>query len=454
MRRSRGAQWLFILGLAALLIVTSGGVVYAMPPVQRMVLTNRLVVLLCEEHTLPFATIQLLVDAGSRRDPAGKEGVARLVAKGLLLGTSKRTATSIDEQLDFMGASLSSSSGKDYATVSLKVLKKDLAEGLDLFLDALQDPTFPDGEVHREVEKALAAIQSQEDRPGEVAAKAFAETLFKDPYGHPVEGTRESLSRITRESLIEFYRSYYHPSNAILAIVGDVTAAEAEKMLLPRLRGWSTVEIPHEQFVSSFAEGFKTVMIDRPITQANIIIGQEGVSRENPDYYALSVMNYILGGGGFGSRLMEEIRNRRGFAYSVGSYFDPGKYPGSFQISLETKNATAREAISLAIEQMKRMQTDLVSEDELEVSKKYLIGSFPMRFDTQSKLCNFVIQMEYFRLGSDYPDVYPSLIRSITREEVLRVAKAYLHPERHVLVVVGDLKEAGMEEGSPAPGER
>jgi zinc protease len=204
-------------------------------------------------------------------------------------------------------------------------------------------------------------------------------------------------------------------------------------------------EIPRLPFMTKYEKGQKTVKINRPITQANIILGNAGLSRENPDFYAVTVMNYILGGGGFSSRLMEVIRNKRGLAYSVASFFDPGKFPGSFQIVLQTKNSSANEAISLSLQQMKRIQKELVSEKELEGAKRYLIGSFPMRLDTQGKLANFLTQMEYYGLGLDYPEKYPSLIRSITREEVLRVAKKYLHPEKYVLVIVANLKEAGME---------
>ncbi len=156
-------------------------------------------------------------------------------------------------------------------------------------------------------------------------------------------------------------------------------------------------------------------------------------------------MNYIFGGGGFASRLTEEVRNKRGLAYSVYSFFDPGKYPGSFQIELQTKNSSAREAISLSLQQMERIRKEPVSEKELEGARKYLIGSFPMRFDNQSKLANFLTQIEYYGLGLDYPEKYPSILKAITREEILRVAQTYLHPENYLLVVVGNLKEAGME---------
>jgi len=420
--------------------------VSAMPPVQRTVLPTGLVLLVSEEHSLPFVTFQLLIDSGAWKDPSGEEGLAHLTARGLLLGTSKRTVNAINEELDFMGASLSSSSGRDYSTLNLKVLKKDLDKGLELFMEVLTQPTFPEEEIRRETEKTLAAIQSEEDRPEEVAEKEFEKTLFlNSPYGHPVEGTKESVSRLTREGVVGFYRSHYHPNGAILIVVGDITDGEMKTKLIPRLQKWPMSEIPKLPFITQFAKEQETVKINRPITQANIILGHAGVSRGNPDFYAITVMNYILGGGGFASRLMEEIRNKRGLAYSVASFFDPGKYPGSFQIVLQTKNASAREAISLSLQQMERIQKELVSEKELEAAKKYLIGSFPMRLDTQGKLANFLTQVEYYGLGLDYPEKYPSLIRSITREEVLRVAKEYLHPKNIIQVIVANLKEAGID---------
>ena len=418
----------------------------AMPSVQRMVLPNKLVLLLSEEHSLPFVTCQLIVDAGSRQDPAGKEGLANLLARGLLLGTSQRTVTAINEELDFLGASLNASCGRDYATLSLRVLKKDLDKGLDLFMESLTQPTFPEEEVGREVKKTLAAIQAAEDRLEEVAEKTFQKDLFlTSPYSHPVEGTKESLPRITREGIVQFYRTYYHPNNSILTIVGDIALEEVKAKLLPRLTNWPIGGIPEVPFKTEFAKGPITVKIDRAITQANIILGHAGVSRENPDFYALTVMNYILGGGGFSSWLMQEIRNKRGLAYSVASFFNPGKYVGSFQIVLQTKNATAQEAISLSLKQMERIRQERVAERELEGAQKYLIGSFPMRLDTQGKLANFLTQVEYYGLGLDYPDKYPSLIRAVTRDDVLRVAQKYLHPNNYILVVVANLKEAGME---------
>ena len=445
-KRYRLSPFLLILTLLFFWFGWFAASLQAMPPVQRTVLPNGLVLLISEDHSLPFITLQLLIASGSWRDPLGEEGLSHLTAKGLLLGTSKRTVNAINEELDFMGASLSSSSGRDYATLNLRVLKKDLEKGLELFMEVLTQPTFPEEEIKREVEKTLAAIQSAEDQPDEVAEKEFQRTLFlTSPYSHPVEGTKESLPRLTREAIMRFYRSYYHPNNAILTVVGDVTQDEMKTKLLPRLKKWPAAEIPKIPFITTFEKEKKTVKIDRGITQANIILGHAGVSRDNPDYYALTIMNYILGGGGFSSRLVVEIRNKRGLAYSVASFFDPGKYQGSFQIVLQTKNSSAREAIDLSFGEMERIRKEGVSEKELEGAKKYLIGSFPMRLNTQGKLSNFLSQVEYYGLGLNYPEKYPSLIRSVTKEDILRVAKKYLHPENTILVIVANLKEAGMD---------
>jgi zinc protease len=427
---------------------------YGMVPVKRNLLANGLVLLVSEEHSLPLVSIELLIDAGSRRDPAGKEGLAYLTAQGLLLGTKKHQEVEINEKLDYMGASLEVSVGRDYTKMNLRVLKKDLTEGFDLFLETITEPSFPEEKFHREVRETVAAIQSSEERPEVVAERAFRKKLFLDsPYSHPVEGTKVSLGRIKREDMVTFRSSYYRPNISIFTIVGDVTVKEVQDRIVPKLSAWHHGSVAAEHFSTTFARGPETVKIDRDISQANIIIGHQGIRRDNPDFYALTVMNYILGGGGFGSRLMDEIRVKRGLAYSVASFFDAGKYRGSFQIVLQTKNASAREAISLALEQMKRMQQQLVSQQELERAKKYLTGSFPLRLDTQRELVDFLGRMEYYGLGLDYPERYRSLINSVGREEVLRVAREYLQPDKYILAVVGNLKEADMAESGGSTGD-
>ena len=413
----------------------------AIPPVERTVLANGLTLITCEDHSLPSVTMQFLVEAGSRRDPENKGGLAYLTARGVLQGTTGRDAAAIQEELDFMGASLEGSASEDYAVFGLKLLKKDLAKAFSLLFDQLSNPAFPGAEIERERQRIIAAIQSQEEDPLTVAAREFQKSLYLNfAYGHPAEGTQESVRRLSLEDIRGFHDQFYRPNNGILVVVGDITAAEIQRALVPSLAKWQKKAVPAEKFRGGFS-GKKTVIIERNTTQASIVMGNGGVSRENPDYYALVVMNYILGGSGFGSRLFDEIRVKRGYAYSVDSAFIPAKKEGSFQVFLQTKNSTAMESVGLTLKEIERIRETPVSDAELQKAKSYLVGSFPMRLDTQSKLARFLTQVEYYRLGLDYPDRYPAIINAITKDDVQRVARKYLDPKDYVLVVVGNVKE-------------
>lgn len=425
-----------------ILLLVIPAAVLALPPVERTVLPNGLTLIVCEDHSLPSVTMQFLVEAGSRRDPRDRGGVAYITAKSVLMGTPGRDVTAIQEELDFLGASLESSASEDYAVFGLKILKKDMTRGFELLFSQLTRPSFPQSEIERERQRIIAAIQSEEEEePLAVAEKEFQKTLYLDfAYGHPSEGTEKSVKKIKRSDVQNFYKTFYHPNNALLVIVGDVTFEEIKQLITPSLSKWKRQAIPKEEFRTGFS-GRKTLNIERNTTQASVILGNGGVSRENPDYYALTVMNYILGGGGFGSRMFDEIRVKRGLAYSVDSAFIPAKKEGSFQVFLQTQNSTAHQAVDLVLKEIERIRENPVSEAELQRAKSYLVGSFPMRLDTQSKLSRFLTQVEYFRLGLDYPDRYPSIINAITRDDIQRVARKYLDPKNYVLVIVGNVKK-------------
>ena len=414
----------------------------AMPSAERILLPNQLVILVSEDHSLSFVTFQLLLDAGSWRDPEGKEGLANLTAEGIVLGASEHTLSEINEALDFAGAVLDSSCGRDFSTLTLKTLRRNMQEGIDLFLETLTRPAFPSEEVRRTRQIVLGRIRTQQDDPGEVAEKAFRKALYSDsPYGHAMEGDETSLSSIREGDLRAFYETYYRPNIAVLAVVGDITMEEVNAKVVPGLSAWKEREIPETPFKVAFPEAPGTIRIQMPITQANIVLGHGGIKRIDPDYYALSVMNHLLGGGGLGSRLLENIRIGRGLAYSVNSAFVAGRRSGSFQIRLQTKNASAGEAVSLALGEMKRMQEEPVGERELETAKKYLIGSFPLHLVTQGGRAAFFLQAEYFGLGLDYGERYPALIGAVTAPKVQDAARTYLHPKRALLCIVGDQKE-------------
>jgi zinc protease len=419
-------------------------------------LPNGLVWLFSEQHDLPLVTMQVMVRAGVLRDPSGKAGLANLTALLLLQGTKQRSATQIAEELDFLGAKLPASGSDDYALISFMVLQKDLAAGLDLFRDVLLNPAFSASEVKQKVSQLMASFKSDEDEPGIVASRAFHRTLFENhPYGHPAKGTPEGLRAINRNDLVDFYRTYYRPDNAILSIAGDLTQQEAEDMVAKAFGSWEAAPIPELQIEPPPSlNKIETKIINKDITQANIVWGHPGIARDNPDFYAFQVMNYILGGGGFASRLVDNIRENRGLAYSVGSSFNPGLQPGPFAVVLETKNASAGEAVAQVIKEIERLRKEPVSEKELNDAKSYLIGSFPRKMDSLGKRASLMGYVEFYKLGLDYPWRYPDLVKNITPADIQKVAEKYLHPDRYLLVVVGDeAKMPRFTTSPPSPGE-
>lgn len=435
--------FLFTLILVLLLAATAGA--DGPPKVlgERYELPNGLVWLFSEQRSLPLVSVNLVVKGGVLRDPPQKAGLANLTAVMLPQGTKTRSATQIAQELDFLGAKLSSSGGDDSTSLSLTVLKKDLGQGLELFKDVLYNPVFAPAELSRKLTQLKASFQNDEDDPGIVASRAFHRRLFgSHPYGHPPKGTLEGLAAIKREDLVEFHRTYYRPNNAILTIVGDLSREEAKDWVTRTFGSWQPGAIPRlEVSEPPPLPGKVPVIIDKNITQANIIWGHLGISRSNPDFYALQLLNYLLGGGGFSSRLMTQVRERRGLAYAVGSTFDAGMEPGAFAISLETQNQNAREAVRQIIQEVERLRREPVSRPELEEAKSYFIGSFPAKMDSVSKRAGLMAYVEFYGLGLDYPARYPSLIKNLTPEDLRRAAEKYLHPDNYLLVVVGKKAE-------------
>jgi zinc protease len=459
--RSLGSRALTPLRLAlscalahlAVIFICSGIAAAAGPPAERYSLSNGARLIVSEQHALPLVVMQILIDAGSRRDPRGQEGVAHLTADLLTEGTKTRTASEISQAFDFIGASYNTSADTDYAVLTLTVLRKDFDTGLGLLADILQHPSFPEAEVRRRREAALARMKADEDDPGEVAEQAFVRTLFPgEPYGHQVVGTPEAVGKLTRKEVLAFYTQQYHPSGSIITVVGDISAPEIRERMEEALRDWNKGEVASFQYPAAPAAHAQTVTVDKPITQANIILGQRGVARDNPDYYALQVMSYILGGGAFSSRLFDNIRTKAGLAYSVASFFTVNKAPGSFQVVMQTKNESTNDAIQRACSEIERIRHEPVSDDEVRDAKSYLTGSFPLKLDSSLKIAGFLTQVEFFDLGTDYADTYMQRVNAVTKEDVQRVAQQYLHPEQMYLVVVSDLSEVHVPP-APACGE-
>ncbi|MGE5751833.1 MAG: M16 family metallopeptidase [Nitrospirota bacterium] len=411
---------------------------------KRIPLENGKVLLLSAKHDIPMITVSMAIKAGSTAEPEDKPGLASITASLLMQGTSRRSAGRINSEIDFIGGSLSVAGGNDFASASLRVLKKDIRTGFDLLSDVLMNPVFDQKEIDRKVKETLAEIQRQKEEPGIVAGEAFTKAVYgRHAYGRTNDDVAAYLPKLTRQDIFNFYTARYSPNRTIIAVVGDVNEKEIIALLQEYFKGWKRSDQPLPASVPpSVIEKTVVHKINKNITQANIDMGNIGISRENPDFYAVMIMNYILGGGGFSSRLMDNIRDNKGLAYDVHSVFSAQKEPGAFSVSIQTKNESANEVIAETLKEIRRIQTETVSDKELADAKAYFTGSFPLKMDTYAKIAGILTSIEIYNLGLDYPQKYSALINAVTREDIKRVAKQYLHPDSLVIVVVANLEKA------------
>lgn len=411
---------------------------------KRVVLKNGIVLLLQERHSIPTVIVNVKIRAGSIYEPEELAGLANLTAELLTEGTKTRAAKQISEEIDFVGGSIGTSANLDYAAASLSILKKDITLGLDLLSDILMNPAFDEKEIERIRSHVITGIINQKDEPGSVAAKAFAKILYlKHPYSRPSEGLEDTLPKIKKEDIINFHRKYYRPNNIIMAVVGDITLEEAAALIEKYFGKWEKKKTDFPKIpLPPKLTGKSAELIDKDLTQATIYMGHIGISRKNPDFYPIIVMNYILGGGGFSSRLVDDIRDNQGIAYSVSSGFDSRLYPGPFRVVMQTKNENANKAIAAILKHIEDIRTNPVKDSELNDTKSYIVGSFPLRMDSNTKMAELLALIEFYELGLDYFTDYPKRVNAVTKEDILRIAKKYLDPKNYLLVVVAKQKEA------------
>jgi len=413
--------------------------------IKKDVLKNGLSVIHLERKNLPLVMVTLLVKASPLDEPERLAGLSSLTASLLTEGTKKRTSKQISEEIEFIGASIGQSVDYDFTTLTLSVLKKDLDKGFEIFSDVLLEPVFSEPEIARKKDLIKGNLRKAEDDPRFIADREFRKSLYGGhPYGRLIEGYPETIDNIKRDDIVRFYSDYFVPNNSILVVVGDISGEELNSLIKKYLSSWKPKDIKRSSFEAKKPSGKNVVVVDKPITQANIIFGGLGIRRSDPDYYAISVMNYILGGGGFSSRLMQKIRDEMGLAYDVHSFFSPSKEPGIFQVQMQTKNESANISIETILGEIKRLKDSGATPSEIEDAKAFLVGSFPGRFDTMRKIADFLALIEFYGLGLDYMEKYPRYIESVTPEDIKRVAQRYLDTENYVLVVVGDKKKTGI----------
>jgi zinc protease len=410
-----------------------------LPTIKKTMLDNGLKVIVIEQHELPIVAFRLILKSGSACDPAGKAGLADLTAGLLRKGTKTRSATQVAEEIDFVGGSLDAGADRDATYASCRVLSKYFDTGLGLLSDIILNPTFKQEEIDRLQKQTLASIQQQKDDPENVAGEKFREFVFGDnPYGLPTEGTEESVPSLTRDDIVNFHKKCYVPSNAVLAVVGDVKNADVIKKVKAKFGSWSGAPVTPPSLAQPPAiKGYQILLVDKPdLTQTYIQLGHLGIDRKNPDIFAVRVMNYILGGGGFASRLMDEVRAKRGLTYGIYSNYDYLKWPGAFDVSTFTQNDSTAAAITATIDELRKIRSEGVTDKELADTKSFYTGYFPLQFETPEQIATQILIVELYDLGEEYLTNYTKYINAVTKEDVQRVANKYLDPDNLKIVVV------------------
>ncbi|MDT8376044.1 MAG: pitrilysin family protein [Mariprofundaceae bacterium] len=412
---------------------------HAVPPIEEARLDNGLRILLMQAHAVPMVSMQLVMPAGSRFDPAGKGGTANLLAAMLTDHTEKHAREAWASLLDAEAIRLGAGSDRDGLNLSLTVLKEVLPAGIDALSEALLAPGWNSSRFKIIRENALSSARKALEEPGVRASEATSRLLFPNhPYGHPPDGTPESLKKITLADLKKLYAGQIRPEGAVLAVSGDITMPELLGQLKPALAGWQGV--PAQQlFEVSRADTVHgvTEQIEMRTSQTLSQLSRLGPARRDADFFPVFVLNHILGGGGFGSRLMEEVREKRGLAYGVYSYFIPLATSGPFIITLQTRADQAGEAEDVVRSVLQELYSGGISREDLKDAQANLTGSFAQRMDSNRERVGLMSMIGFYGMPLDYLQVWTQKIESVTLADIKIAAKAYLDPEQWNLLRVG-----------------
>ncbi len=420
--------------------VASPPLSFAVPKVDRLVLDNGLRLYLNPDHELPLVRISLMVGAGSIGEPAAKSGLVRLYAAALRSGgAGERDPATFDEELERMAADLAVSSDSYAVSFGLSLQRSDLEAGLAVLADLLRRPRFDARRFELARRQMLEGIRRQNDEPGAVARRALRRTLYGD---HPLgrTPTQDSVRAVERSDLLAFHRRYVHPNNLWLAVSGDFDPANIQQLLNNVFGDWPLQPFA-VQDVPPLTGPLEPVVlaVHKELPQTTILLGQRGITKDHPDLYALRVMNFILGGGGFNSRLMREVRSNRGLAYSVYSFFQVGRrLPGLFIAGCETRTATVSQVVELMQAELRRITEEPVSSEELELARESLINSFVFAFEGPHEVVGQAMRLDFYGYPEDYLQRYRDHLAAVTADEVLTVARRHLLLDRQTIVLVGD----------------
>jgi zinc protease len=426
-----------ILGLVILLC--SSFSVLATPDIQTWQTENGAKVLFVPANEIPMLDVRIVFDAGSARD-AGVGGLAVLTNGLLSEGAAGMTAQQIAEAFESVGAEIEYDAARDMAVVGVRSLTESryLSVAIETLGQVLTQPDFPQGAYQRELNSMKVAVKARQQSPSAIASEAFNKAVFGDhPYATPESGTGESLEKITLEKVRAFYKRYYVASNATVAIVGNVERWQAEEIVKALVSGLPVGEKPAAlPEVKMLTEASK-IVIDYPSEQTHIFVGQPGIKRGDADYFSLYVANHVFGGSGFTSRLVDVIREDKGLAYSVYSYFSPLREPGAFAMGMQTKSEQTGQALELLDQQLRKFVEEGPENDELVASISNITGGFPLKIDSNRKLLGYIAMIGFYDLPIDYLDNFNANVRAVDVKLINDALRRRIHPDKMVTVVVG-----------------
>ncbi|HOW76698.1 MAG TPA: pitrilysin family protein [Candidatus Competibacteraceae bacterium] len=426
-------------GVLAALLLMASGLAVAVPEIQHWRAANDVPVYFIPARELPMVDAQILFSAGSVRDD-GKPGLAQLTNALLEEGAGDWSADVIADRLDRVGARFSASSRRDSAVLSLRSLAdpRYLQPAVETVARLLKEPTFAPDAVERVRQQMLTALQERAQSPGTIAQDAFFKALYGDhPYATPPEGTTASLNALTRADIQDFHRRHYTAANAVIAIVGDLDRSAAESLANALVSGLPKGEpIPPPPPVSPVPAS-QTIRIPHPSSQSHILIGQVGVSRADPDYYALYLGNHVLGGNGLVSQLSQEIREKRGLAYGAYSAFSPSRQAGPFLMNLQTRNDQVDTALQVAQTTLREFTAKGPESPVLEEARQNITGGFALDIAGNGKLVNYLGSIAFYGLPLDYLQNFIGVMNGISLDQVKSAWQRHIQPDRLITVIVG-----------------
>lgn len=404
-------------------------------------LSNGMQVVVLEAHKLPTFTMQMVIRSGGLADPQDQRGAAQGTAALLREGTKTRTSKQIAEQVDSLGASLSAASG--LSSQDSRVLASGLTDNFDqimeLFADVTLNPSFPADELNKFKARALGQLRLQRSQPGFLADEMFAKVMYGSHPAARISLTAEEIQRLTPEVLQRFHAAHYIPNNAIFAIAGDVKPAEILAKLEKTFGTWQRGEVPQSSIPEvGEASSAKIYLINRiPSVQTNLVLGNLTIKRTDPDYFALYVMNQVVGGGA-NARLFLNLREDKAYTYGAYSGVSALKYRGTFRATTEVRTEVTKGSMDELMYEIKRILDEKVQPEEFDRAKRTIIGGFALQLESPQTLLNNIVTQKLYGLPADYWDTYTQKIAAITTDDVLRVAKKYLDLNHLQIVAVGD----------------